>query len=411
MITAASDQEFLKLEKQLQLKKLEVSSLLEVTQAINNNLPVENLFRIYQFILHAQISVNKIAVYVKDEEFDCICTHGIDEVPEFSELEPELVEIKRTTFTADIPTRLLSDFYVIIPVYHKDEALAFALIGKPDEDEYETLDEKIRFIQTITNIIVVASENKKLFKEKLEQERIERDLQFAREVQRMLIPAELPQSPDLALYAFYEPHRNIGGDYYDVIPLGQDKVLMCVADVSGKGMSAALLMANFQAVLHTLAATAANLESLVQQLNARMYQNTVEGTFVTMFLAEYERSSRTLRFANAGHNPPLLAMDGEVQPLEATSTVIGIVDQLPEVVGSIKLNKDATLLLFTDGLVEASNDQGEQYGSDRLTEFVQQHRSDAPSELIEALKEEITGFSAGPRFDDDITLVACRLKA
>jgi sigma-B regulation protein RsbU (phosphoserine phosphatase) len=325
---------------------------------------------------------------------------------------PELREIKRITFTSDIETRALSDFHVIIPVYHKDEALAFALLGKPDDDEYETLEEKIKFIQTITNIIVVASENKKLFKEKLEQERLKRDLQLAKEVQTALIPVFLPQYEKLQMHATYLPQQNIGGDYYDVIERGTDEVLLCMADVSGKGMSAALLMANFQAVLRTLAQTTADLTALVRAVNDRIIQSTSGDKFITMFLGLYNMTTRKLTYVNAGHNPPLLNLKGKCSPLEATCTVIGILEELPTVTSeSVQLDGEANLLLYTDGLVELTNAAGEMYGEDRLVEFVEGHPGMSIGHMSQKLQEEITDFRSGSLFDDDITMLLCRFLA
>jgi sigma-B regulation protein RsbU (phosphoserine phosphatase) len=400
--------DFSRLDKQLQLKKLEVSALLEVTQAINNNLSVDKLFRIYQFILRAQIAVSKIVVFIKDDDFTCICQQGVEHI-DLPRLLPELEDIKRITFTSDIETRELSDFHVIIPVYHKDEALAFALLGKPEEDEYETLEEKIKFIQTITNIIVVASENKKLFKEKLEQERLKRDLQLAKEVQTALIPMHLPQYPHLEMHATYEPHQNIGGDYYDVIERNEDEILFCIADVSGKGMSAALLMANFQAVLRTLAPTTADLRSLVEALNSRIIQSTAGDKFITMFLAVYNQRTRELSYVNAGHNPPLLTGNGQTTLLQATCTVIGILEELPSVkVETLTSHAGGMLLMYTDGLVELTSAEGQTYNEDMLVRFADSNQHLSIREFNDRLKEELVNFRGGTAFDDDITLLGCK---
>jgi len=298
---------------------------------------------------------------------------------------------------------------VVIPVYHKDEALAFALLGRPEEDEYETLEEKIRFIQTITNIIVVASENRKLFKEKLEQERLKRDMELAKEVQNALIPVELPRFPDMMLHAIYEPHHNIGGDYYDVFERSDGNILLCIADVSGKGMSAALLMANFQAVLRTLASAENDLKSLVTALNSRIIRSTTSDKFITMFLANYSRSTQELSYVNAGHNPPLLTRRGKTSLLEATSTVIGIIDELPSVgVETVRVAPDDLLLMYTDGLVELTSSEGETYAEEKLLRFADAHHHLSIEQFNERLKSELVAFRGGNPFDDDITLLGCK---
>src|SRR5688572_8559527 len=209
----SSQQSIAQLEKQLHIKQLQVSSLLEVTQAINNNLPVNKLFRIYEFVLRAQIQVSRLLVFTFHDDFQVICRYGTDNIDEKQILEAVKGFRKVTYLNGDNP--LLNGFDIVIPVYHKEQPLAFALLEMPEDDPYEKLDEKIKFIQTITNIIAVAVENKKLFKKQLEQEKMKREMELAGQVQSMLIPAKLPDNEHIQMSAVYLPHANIGGDYYD----------------------------------------------------------------------------------------------------------------------------------------------------------------------------------------------------
>src|SRR6185503_6106103 len=179
------------------------------------------------------------------------------------------------------------------------------------------------------NVIVVALENKKLFKERLEAERFQREMELAAEVQNMLIPLKVYKDHSVEVSARYIPHQNIGGDYFDFIRLNKHEILWCIADVSGKGISAALLMANFQASLRAWAAVEDDLTNIVDRLNQSVAKKTKGERFITLFVAKYNERTRKLNFINAGHNPSILYHDGEAVPLKLGTTMIGAFDELP----------------------------------------------------------------------------------
>lgn len=399
------------LERQLQIKQLQVSALLEVTQAINNSLASEKLFRIYEFILRAQISVKRLVVYLQDEGLHCICQYGLE--PDFNPdaLTEEIIKYNRLTFFDDQPNDILSEFDLIIPVYHKDKPLAFALLGEPDVDENETLDEKIKFIRTITNIIVVAVENKRLFAQQLEQEKLKRELELAADVQSLLIPRDLPNDDRLEMSAVYLPHRDIGGDYYDYIPIDENRVLFCIADISGKGIAAAILMANFQAILRTLAKTQDDFEQFVVHLNETVTDITKGEKFITLFIGEYNLQTRELQYINAGHNPPVLYNKGHFHQLEKGCTILGMFEELPALeVGRKTLNDNAVLINYTDGLTDLENEAGLNYTLDMLRAFIRNNDSYTMAVFNNLLLKSIFDFKGEKQFIDDISILSCRFK-
>lgn len=399
------------LEKQLQIKQLQVSALLEVTQAINNSLSSDKLFRIYEFILRAQISVKRLVVFLQDVSLNCICQYGLE--PNFNPdiLTEEIIKYNRLTFFDDEPNPLLSDFDLIIPVYHKDKPLAFALLGEPDVDENETLDEKIKFIRTITNIIVVAVENKRLFTQQLEQEKLKRELELAADVQSLLIPRDLPNNDHLEMAAVYLPHRDIGGDYYDYIPIDDDRVLFCIADISGKGIAAAILMANFQAILRTLAKTQIDFESFVVQLNQTVTDITKGEKFITLFIGEYNTRTRELQYINAGHNPPVLYEKGRFSLMEKGCTILGMFEELPAMeVGTQILAEDAILINYTDGLTDLENEEGFNYTLEMLRQFIRTNDTYSMAVFNNLLLKSIFDFKGEQHFIDDISILSCRFK-
>lgn len=401
-----------KLLKQLQIKQLEVSSLLEVTQAINNNLSADKLFRIYEFILRAQISVKKLAVFIKDDVYTCICQYGLKSEPDIDEIIESLEPYRRLTFIDDVNTPPLDDFDIVVPVYHKEQPLAYTLLGKPEVDKYETLDEKIRFIQTISNIIVVAIENKRLFKKQIEQERLARELELAAQVQTMLIPDQLPNDRIIEMAAIYLPHRNIGGDYYDYIKKDEDFLQFCIADISGKGVAAAILMANFQATLRSMITEASDFESFIRSLNRRVLDITKGEKFITMFLAEYNALTRELTYVNAGHNPPILYSKNDSQQLESGCTILGMFEELPYVnVGKVVIDDNAILINYTDGLTDLENEKKEVYRLENLMDFININYERSMLAFNDKLMDSIMEFKGREEFIDDISVLSCRFKA
>jgi sigma-B regulation protein RsbU (phosphoserine phosphatase) len=235
------------------------------------------------------------------------------------------------------------------------------------EEEMEGISPVIKhlhFIQTISNVIVVAIENIRLFQESLQREAIRKELELASQMQNMLVPSpkDLPRNNHLLMNAFYKPHYEVGGDYFDCIELGDNKLGFCVADVSGKGMAAALLMSNFQATLRALFTADISMESFLQKLNRRVYESAQGEKFITMFIARYDYETHQLEYANAGHTPSIVFRKGsnKIKLLESGCLAIGMLERLPFIsVKRLTTMEDSLMLMYTDGLVELLSDTEE----------------------------------------------------
>jgi sigma-B regulation protein RsbU (phosphoserine phosphatase) len=302
-----------KLEKELSLKQLQIKSLLTITQAINDNVSADGLFNMYKSFLSWEMGIEKMALFViEDQGWECTTSINFNRKGK-EEIIALLLQHKRLyTIKKDEHIQLLG-FDIVIPVFHKEVPIAYSIIGgiKDKEDLYN----KIQFITTITNIIAVAIENKRLFKKQLEQERYRREMELASQVQQMLIPENLPVEKEFAFSKIYKPHFNIGGDYLDFIRFDKDRFAFCIADISGKGVAAALLMANFQATIQSLIFQYRDLETFVFALNQSVYRITKSERYITFFVAEIDLKKKTLKYVNAGHYPPLLKMNGELTRL------------------------------------------------------------------------------------------------
>ncbi|MDG2450417.1 MAG: PP2C family protein-serine/threonine phosphatase, partial [Saprospiraceae bacterium] len=269
---------------------------------------------------------------------------------------------------------------------------------------------KIQFITTITNIIAVAIENKRLFKEQIEQEKFKKEIELAGEVQKMLIPNTLPKTDFIDLSMIYKPHLNIGGDYLDVIRFDEDRYALCIADISGKGVPAALLMANFQAMIQSLIYQYRDLETFVFALNQTVYRVTQSDKFITFFVCEVDIKAKKLKYVNAGHYPPVFYTDGKIQRLEEGCTVIGAFEKLPEIKeATIDLGKESLIMCFTDGLADLRNDFGDYYNDEKIERFVNTNGIKPAEEFNQILLKEIDKFKQDQQYPDDIAILTCKV--
>ncbi len=397
------------LERELNLKQLQVNRLLNITQAINNNVKVKGLFEMYQSFLSWEMGVKKMALYFrKGDDWECTAHIGLDKEFINMDIGGELHKFTRLNNVEEEKHPLVKQFDVVIPVKHKEVPLAYVFIGGFGEDE--DMYNKVQFITTITNIIAVAIENKRLFKRQLEQERLKREMELASEMQLMLIPEELPKSKHYELDSIYLPHLNVGGDYFDFIEMADKKVIFCIADISGKGVAAALLMANFQANFHSLIHQYPNLVDFVKALNQAVLKITKGDRFTTFFVAEYDIKKRILKYVNCGHNPPALATETGVQRLEKGCTILGIFEELPAVeMGELEIDGEALLLLFTDGLIDIKNKEGEFLDQEYGQKFMSQNYQLSASEFNTKMMKEVHDFSAGATLPDDFTILTCKI--
>ena len=280
-----------------------------------------------------------------------------------------------------------------------------------DDARFES-EEAMKFIQALSNIIIVAIENKKLARRQLEQEAFRKELEIASDVQQFLFPERLPNTELLKIEASYLPHVRIGGDYYDYIPINKNQFLICVADVSGKGIPAALMMSNFQASLRTLLRQTPNLTDIVEALNYQVLENAKGEKFITFFAAIYDVRLKTMVYVNAGHNPPLLIKQNEVKFLEDGSTVLGALHPLPFVNEGFLTNLDDFLLFsYTDGLTETINEEGKEFGIESVVSYFntgENYLKDLKS-IHHDLIVQLDAFKGTNGYRDDITILSCRV--
>jgi phosphoserine phosphatase RsbU/P len=247
----------------------------------------------------------------------------------------------------------------------------------------------------------------KLRASRLELARKEAELHFALEVQQALFPRKLPSANGLEFSAVCVPARGISGDFYDVLTLADGRLVFAIADISGKGISAAILMANLQAVLRTLAATSPSPGELCYKLNHHLHQVTDPAWFATFFYGEWHPADRNLRYVNAGHNPPILLRSDSSQRLVHGGTPLGMFPSPEFEMGEVRLQPSDLLILYSDGITEAAAADGEEFGEERLEAVVAGRREEPLSGIQGYILEAVQEWSSEEP-QDDMTLLIVR---
>jgi serine phosphatase RsbU (regulator of sigma subunit)/predicted enzyme related to lactoylglutathione lyase len=243
--------------------------------------------------------------------------------------------------------------------------------------------------------------------EKLESERrAAQEMEIAKQVQARLFPQTLPRLRTLDYAGVCIQARQVGGDYYDFLSLGQERLGLVIGDISGKGIAAALMMANLQANMRSQCAIALEQpRRFLQSVNQLFYENTTDNAYATLFFAEYDDRAKRLRYANCGHlSALLLRSGGDLERLDSTSTVLGLFNKWDCSIGESRLFPGDTLVLYTDGVTESFNDSGEEFGEERLVDVLRRHRESSPQALLATVIDEVRRFSPHEQ-SDDITLI------
>lgn len=399
-------------DKRLFLKERELTALLEITQAITQDATSEAaLYKIFQFTLIGQLGVRRLGLYV--------LTDGVfrEEVAFPAAVGPLPEAVCAQCHATPCPVAALglgpiwAGFETVIPVHLADQVLAYVFIGTAQADYAGQ--EAVKFLETLANILLGAVENRRLTRQRVAAAALRREIEIAQDVQRLLFPTHLPNNAAVAVARTYVPHTEIGGDYFDVVEIDADCLLLCIADVSGKGVAAALLMSNFQAGLRTLLRQGADLTVIAHELNHLIFQNAGGEKFITAFLGIYDRRTRLLRFVNAGHNDPVLLPDqGPPQFLKTGAVMLGIIEELPGLeVGEVVVPPRSLLFTYTDGLTEVFDAEGNEFGEEGVLRVISQNRYLPLPRLHETLLREIRAFGGGTdKFADDVTILSCRMK-
>jgi sigma-B regulation protein RsbU (phosphoserine phosphatase) len=300
---------------------------------------------------------------------------------------------------------------VISPMTVQNKIRGYLLIGHKI-GKIHFSEENLLFIKVIGNTAVLTLENLKLIEKEVERQKLENELSIALEIQKKLLPKAMPKVKGFDIYGMSQPSRLVGGDYFDFIELPDNKLLIAIADVSGKGMPAALLMANVQAALRALAPLEIPLKKMLNMINSIVFKNTEADKFVTFFCGILDIEKQLFKYINAGHNPPILTKaNGSIELLQSGGIILGVLDnEIDYTVSEIQLSELDTIVFYTDGISEERNRNREEFGEKRLMNLIKSKSNENSRELVNSIIREVKLFAVADTQSDDITLISLKVK-
>lgn len=404
-----------RVNRDLDSKVNQLSSLFDLGKEFSGVLQIEQISKLLVYSLIGQMLVSKYAVVSCSGGIISFLENRFDEAHLKSALnscnkDHFLRVYNRAEFTDEMKLFAEVGVDLIVPMQIKNETKGLILLGKrKNEMVYSKSD--IEFVSSVGSLAIISIENARLFKETLEKQRLEKDLETARNIQNNLLPKSIPNFSNFEMSAFNKSARMVGGDYYDIIKLDKDNVLFAIADVSGKGVPAALLMANIQAFLKSICKMKLPLAEATNLLNDLVAENTTMGSFITFFWGVINNEKKELTFVNAGHNPPLLLRDSQIIKLKKGGMILGVMQTvIPYLSETIQLESGDTIVLFTDGITEAMNVKWEEYGDESLEALACEKKSLDSKLLLEEIKTSVEKFTAGAEQSDDITCLVLKVR-
>jgi len=346
---------------------------------------------------------------LKDFETDgTLCTH-LERTHATFNVERRLASNRPLPLApAEVEILLRADSALVVPFVFKSRLLGFISIGRKESDEFYSATD-IDLLETLSEQVSMAVENANLYLETVEKQKMEQELEVAREIQHRLLPKTFPEIEGLQTHAVNIPSKHVGGDYFDIIPLADEKVAVVIADVSGKGVPAALLMASLQSSLRAEADVDRQPSEVISAVNRVIFAHTAGGTFVTVFYGVLDLARNSMTYCNAGHPPPLvLETGGSIRELDGTDIVIGIDDQSSYRDIEAEVATGDTIFLYTDGITDELNEEDEPYGETRLITVLRQNHGSCLEDIVECVHKGVLQFTDG-KPQDDITALAIRV--
>ncbi len=300
-------------------------------------------------------------------------------------------------------------YALALPIKHQGETCGMLCLGPKLKGAY--LPGEIEFLTALANLAFVSIQNSFLVDEQIEKERLEEEMRLARVIQEGLQPSELPTAPGIEIAMLALPSRHVAGDYTDVIRLDDNRLLLAIGDVTGKGMPASLLMSNLQAALRTLVPLEIPLAEITGHINRVICDNTGFDKFITYFHGIYTADDHSFMYVNAGHNPPMLIhADGEMEELEAGGLLLGVMRGMPYERGDVFLKTGDVLAMFTDGVTEAMSPEEVEFEEFRLEALLREHRHLDAQGVLDAVRSAIIAWTgSATALSDDLTMLVVKV--
>lgn len=413
--------------RQLQLAVNELRILNDIATTITSTQPVEVIIdqivvRCIKYLGVQEGTISLLDHKDSDEQFHTMIRHldsSIERVPIRldSRLKGWMLKNRKVLLSNDIQTdnrfNYLSDFpfrsILCVPLLVKGNLIGYlAVFNKKDGRPFT--DQDRRLLSIIGSQSAQVIENARLYEEEKALFGLQEEMRMARDIQLSLLPDHAPEIPGFQISAINIPAKFVGGDYYDFLSLTSNRLGFCVGDITGKGIPAAMLMANLQATLRSQVMIFEDCCTCLKGTNKQLYKNTESTKFATLFYGILNPDSGTLEYANGGHDTPILFREKNQEPefLNSTGLLLGVMDDVEYEMKSITLESNDVLFIYTDGITEAMNTEREEFGLDRLVDLVDKNRHKPADQIKEAVLQEVKNFASQAAQSDDITIMVIK---
>jgi len=402
------------INRRLDRKVHDLNTLLELSKDFNMMVDREEIARVFKFAMLGQMLIRTFFFALDiDGVRSIVSISGIKEHPSEDDLNQlfSLEDVTKTKDTDCCEFLKNNNIELVIGLRFQNEKIGVVGVG-PRATKEGYADAEINFLQSLGNLALLTIQKTLLLEEQIVKKRMEEELNLAKTIQEGLLPNPIPTIPGFDIAAVNVSSRQVGGDYFDVLKLSDDGHLIAIADVTGKGIPASLLMANLQSMLHALAPLPVTLDEATGRINDIIHANTPADKFITFFWGKITQDGKTFHYTNAGHNPPMVFKMGQTKPilLEDGGVILGAMPTFkPYDSAEYTLENGDTLVFFTDGVTEAMNsDQTEEYEELRLIDCINLNRDKDAAGIIDAVISDVDHFSENIQYDD-ITMIVLKV--
>jgi phosphoserine phosphatase RsbU/P len=406
--------------RNLDRKIQELNTLFDLSKEFNVGLDEKKVVRLVTLSLLGQIGAKNYAICLREKNGIKIAASRIDSAINLQDILQPLCDLERSATTQDLLKQKAHrmsaaqltkiGITAVVPMHIQQKTKGMILLGERLRGGTYTQAD-LEFLYSLGNLAIISIENARLFKEAIEKQRMEDELNIAREIQQGLLPEKLPSISGFDIAALTIPSKEVGGDYYDAITRQNGEYILAIGDVSGKGTPAALLMASVQAALRALAPLCHSISQTTGQINDLTCANTRSGNkFITFFWGILDAQTRLFRFSNAGHNPPyLIRKNGKIELLEDGGLILGIFrTTVPYAESSVTMSPGDVLVMYTDGVSEAMNQSGEQFTEELLESTLKESTHLSAKEIIQKVQRRLESHTQGTPQSDDITMLVLK---
>ncbi len=411
-----------RLRKELKLKEFQFNSIFEFSESIFSSFQVDSIIRIYFSTLMAQLGITRIFLFntshslfkkrgfkISDDELKII-RKGFKNIDtsewlhlNVDHLEPEHEELKELLISKKIQ-------YLVNVSDSEKRRNILGLGARFNQKELTT--ENMEYAFFVSRFSLSSIENAFLINKLIETKRLEHEMNIARDIQLSLLPQSIPEMENFEVSVIYQPINDVGGDYYDILKEHKGQQPVLIADVEGKGLSAALLAASSQAIFHSLNELYFfEPGKFVSKANSMIHEFTRGSRFITVFWMLLNNAQKTVTYVNAGHASPfLIHADGSCRRLTTGGFLTGFVEEADYEKEELQLQSGDIIVAFTDGVPEVENASGEEFGEEAVCDFVKENKHLCAQEITDNLFKTINDFSQKTKFRDDFTLIILKVK-